>query len=260
VACRVESVGLRPLLSEDLELADAIPAVTRAAARPRVLAEVVELCRRSSGPDLAVPDAAGLGLLVLRGLLLQRLELVRKLSYELLGPGDLIPCGDEHDEPELLPHEVSWRALDDVRMAVLDEAFLLRAAPWPRLSNAIAARGLRRASSVSLERALTQHRVDVRVDLLLWHLAGRWGKVVGDGLIRLSLPVTHEVLAHLAGCSRPTATWALSRLTGLHLIQREKGGWLIQGSLQWHLSRLRDTAPPGSNSGRRRRADRPDRP
>jgi hypothetical protein len=56
--------------------------------------------------------------------------------------------------------------------------------------------------------------------------------VIGDGLIRLSLPLTHEIVAHIAGCSRPTATWALSRLTDLHLIQPENRGWLVQGSVQ----------------------------
>ena len=241
VTCRLESLGLRPLLMEDLELADAVPASVRSAAAPRVLVEVVELGRRSDGAELAL--APGLGLLVLRGLLLRRVELMTKLSYELLGAGDLVPYTRGESEAELLPHEVTWRALDDIRMAVLDEQFLKRAAPWPRLSQAIAARGLRHATAVSLERALTQHRVDIRIDLLLWHLAGRWGKVVGDGLIHLRLPLTHEIVAHLAGCSRPTATWALRRLADLRLIQRERGGWLIQGSLQRHLLRLRESEP-----------------
>ena len=240
----MESVGLRPLLAEDPDLADAVPPQVRNAAGPRVLIDVVEIGRRSSGSELGTPTGeTGLGLLVLRGLLLRRVEVMSKLSYELLGPGDLITRLAAQVETELLlPHAVSWRALDDIRIAVLDDAFLERAAPWPRLSYAITTRGLRRADSVSLERALAQLRVDVRMDLLLWHLASRWGKVIGDGLIRLTLPVTHEILAHIAGCSRPTATWALSRLTELRLIDREAGDWLLQGSLQRHLIRLRDSA------------------
>jgi CRP-like cAMP-binding protein len=243
----MESVGLRPLLREDPDLADTIPQPIRAAAGPRVLIQVVEIGRRSSGSELGPPTAAGLGLLMLRGLLLRRIEVMSKLSYELLGPGDLITRLTSELETEvLLPHAVSWRALDDVRIAVLDDAFLERVAPWPRLSHAITTRGLRRADSVSLERALAQLRVDVRMDLLLWHLASRWGKVIGDGLIRLTLPVTHEILAHIAGCSRPTATWALSRLAELRLIEREAGAWLIQGSLQRHLVRLQESGAPVS--------------
>ena len=243
VGCRIRTIGLRPLLSEDRELAYAVPDHTRERAAPRVLTRVVELERLSHGFTLGGPSSdAGLGLLVLRGVLLRRVELMRKLSYELLGPGDLIP-GKDDSEAEVLPYEISWRALDDVRIAILDDAFLERAAPWPRLSNAIACRGLRRAGAVSLERALTQHRVDVRIDLLLWHFAGRWGKVVGDGLVRLALPVTHEILAHVAGCSRPTATSALGRLSELRLIQAETRGWLLQGSMQSHLIRLGAVRP-----------------
>ena len=235
----MQTIGLRPLLREDPELAYAVPDQTRADAGPRVLVEMLELDRQSPAPDLEVAARrSGLGLLVLAGLLLRRVEVMSKLSYELLGPGDLVPAKDEEPEADLLPFEVSWKALDDVRLAVLDDAFVDRAAPWPWLSNAIVTRGLRRASSVTLERALTQHRVDVRIDLLLWHLAGRWGKVVGDGLIRLPLRVTHEIIAHVAGCSRPTATSTLGRLAELHLIQAETRGWLIQGSLQSHLVRL----------------------
>jgi CRP-like cAMP-binding protein len=127
---------------------------------------------------------------------------------------------------------------------LLDGSFSERIARWPRLTSAISTRGLSRTSSISLERALTQHRADIRVDLLLWYLAGRWGKVIGDGLIRIELPLTHEIIGHVAGCSRQTASWALSRLIERRLIRRENGRWLLQGPLKNHLMRLDPASPP----------------
>jgi CRP/FNR family transcriptional regulator, cyclic AMP receptor protein len=232
------------VLDEDLELLEVVPVGDRAAARAEAVAEVVDLWRRWSGPQLVEGQARdGLGLLLLGGLLLRRVDLVGKTSYELLGPGDLIPLNGADPNAAFLPERVTWRALDDARLALLDGSFSDRIARWPRLTNAISARGLSRMSSISLERALTQHRADIRIDLLLWYLAGRWGKVIGDGLIRLELPLTHEIIGHVAGCSRQTASWALSRLVHRRLIRRENGRWLLQGSLKNHLMRLEAASP-----------------
>jgi CRP/FNR family cyclic AMP-dependent transcriptional regulator len=41
-----------------------------------------------------------------------------------------------------------------------------------------------------------QAHVDVRLRMLLWHLADRWGRVRPDRVI-VSLPLTHTVLADL---------------------------------------------------------------
>jgi CRP-like cAMP-binding protein len=232
------SEGLRHVLDEDVELLDVVPPEQHSLARKQALAEVMSVWRRASGAGLVERAGEGLGPLLLSGLLLRRVELLGKTSYELLGPGDLIPRDGEDPNAVFLPHAVTWRALDDTRVAVLDDDFTARISRWPRLFTAIAARGLSRAGSFSLERALTQHRADIRIDLLLWYFAGRWGKVIGDGLIRISLPVTHEILAHVAGCSRQTTTLALSRLAELRLIQPEAGGWLVHGSLKSHLARL----------------------
>ena len=47
--------------------------------------------------------------------------------------------------------------------------------------------------------------------MLFWELADRYGKVHPDG-IHLELPLTHEVLSHLAGARRPSVSGALTRL------------------------------------------------
>jgi CRP/FNR family cyclic AMP-dependent transcriptional regulator len=50
-----------------------------------------------------------------------------------------------------------------------------------------------------------QARVRIRVHMLFWHLASRWGYVGPEGTI-LPLPLTHDVLAQLVAARRPTVS------------------------------------------------------
>jgi DNA-binding transcriptional ArsR family regulator len=66
-----------------------------------------------------------------------------------------------------------------------------------------------------------------RLLILFWLLADRWGRVSPEG-VRLTLPVTHEVLAMLIGTQRPTVTIALRRLAAAGLLLREgRDRWLL---------------------------------
>ena len=60
-----------------------------------------------------------------------------------------------------------------------------------------------------MERRLT--RVERRLKALFWHLAERWGRVSGDGVI-VPLALTHRILGQLVGARRPTVSTALSEL------------------------------------------------
>ena len=53
--------------------------------------------------------------------------------------------------------------------------------------------------------------------LLLWHLAGRWGRVQPSGL-RLLLPLTHRMLGQLVGAERPSISHALARLSHAEIV------------------------------------------
>ena len=67
-------------------------------------------------------------------------------------------------------------------------------------------------------RAITsQPRLEVRLVLLLWHLAARWGRVEPSG-IRLSLPLTHRLLGQLVAAERPSISHALKRLAQAGLV------------------------------------------
>jgi CRP-like cAMP-binding protein len=75
------------------------------------------------------------------------------------------------------------------------------------------ARATRRARFLSFRLAILELRhVDLRVLLLLWHLANRWGQVSGEG-IRLNLDLTHELIARMVGAHRTSVTLALRKLT-----------------------------------------------
>jgi CRP-like cAMP-binding protein len=49
--------------------------------------------------------------------------------------------------------------------------------------------------------------------------------------VRLELPLTHELLAHLSGARRPSVSSALARLTADGRVRRERGGWVLAGAL-----------------------------
>ncbi len=98
-----------------------------------------------------------------------------------------------------------------MRFAVLDAGFAQRVRPWPQIMQALLRRVERRTRNLNVQRAIAcQPRLEVRLALLLWHLAARWGRVEPGG-IRLPLPLTHQLLGRLdrrrapVGVARPRA-------------------------------------------------------
>lgn len=211
----------------------------RLAARPATAAATFSLERGEL--DLArwlKATAGGPGLLVLEGTLVGYARVVDRVVAELLGHGDLVqPEGDE-DEPEFVGCDVSWRALEPVQFAVLDKAFSERVRPWPQITQVLLSRAERRVHHLAVQRAIVaQPRLEVRLLLLMWHLAPRWGKVERDG-IRLALPLTHVLLGRLVGAERPSVTHALKRLADAAVISASDDGWHLRGSVSDHLEVL----------------------
>lgn len=78
-------------------------------------------------------------------------------------------------------------------------------------------------------------RAHPRLLILFLLLAERWGKVGPDG-VRVSLPLTHEVLGMLIGAQRPTVTIALQRLARAGLLSRERTDcWLLTNAAMERL-------------------------
>jgi CRP/FNR family cyclic AMP-dependent transcriptional regulator len=232
-------------LDEDPDLAETIPADARQQAAKECIAREVSL---PAGPWPDTPAAMpgeGIGLLVLDGLLIRRVGIDARFGAELLGAGDLLRPWQGEDEPPTLPLTTGWRVLEKTRMAVLDEMFAGRAARYPQLTGRLVGRALERSRNLAVNMAIVhQARVDVRLHMLFWHLAGRWGRVRTDG-VSLPLRLTHSVLADLAAARRPTVTSALSDLAKRRLVIPIAGGWQLSGQPPGELLELRP-APAGA--------------
>jgi CRP-like cAMP-binding protein len=139
----------------------------------------------------------------------------------------------------------------------LDAEFAERVRPWPQVGQAMMRRASRRTTDVNVVRAITaQPRLEVRLDLLLWHLAGRWGRVEPAG-IRLTLPLTHRLLGQLAAAERPSISHALARLSHAGLVTGSTGDLHLHGSVEEHLELLvRRPAQVLPSGGHRRSARR----
>ena len=204
--------------------------------------EVVQARPRSQVPVLSVPRglwrppdcqsrANHLGFLLLDGLVSRDESLAGATSTELLGPGELMQPWTQPAIDQLVPRAVTWTALEGSHFAVLGPAFTAVTAHWPALRSALLERAMQRCCWLSTEHALCQiSRVDVRLVVLFWHMAERWGRVTpGGGL--LPLPLSHATLGHLVGARRPTVTLALSRLTVAGFITRRPDRrWVLHAS------------------------------
>ena len=96
--------------------------------------------------------------------------------------------------------------------AVLDRRFAAELARWPEVTAALFDRLSERSLRLATTQAISQlTRVDRRLKALLWHLAERWGRVSGDGVV-VPLALTHRILGQLVGARRPTVSTALGEL------------------------------------------------
>ncbi len=223
------------LLDLDLDLAEALDVRMRLVARAAATAFTfdAEVGDVNLSPRLAAASP-GPGLVILEGVLAVNVRVGNRVAAELLGSGDLVEPAEGGDE-ELLACAVGWRALVAMRFALLDAAFAERVRPWPQIMQALLRRAERRAHNLNIQRAIaSQPRLDVRLALLLWHLAARWGKVEPGG-IRLPLPLTHQLLGRLVGAERPSVSHALARLSRSGLVTGHGDEWHLHGNIEAQL-------------------------
>ena len=226
------------VLDEDPDLAEAVPDAIREQAVRECLARVVSIRPGGwNGAQIPAPSE-GIGLLVLSGLLICRVGIGTGSGAELLGEGDLLRPWEGGDEPLTLPVTTGWQMLEPTRLAMLDEAFGRRLARYPQLSARLVGRALERSRNLAVNMAIIHHaRIDVRLHMLFWHLAKRWGRVRPEG-VGLPLRLTHSILAELVAARRPTVTSALSELTRRELVRAMDGGWLLFGEPPGELLEL----------------------
>jgi CRP/FNR family transcriptional regulator, cyclic AMP receptor protein len=241
---RPESIALYTyLLDADGELADEFDVRARIAARQLATARVLQVGAGECdlGPWFeAARD--GLGLLILDGLMALETRVGDRTAAELVGPGDLLqPSGPAADQ--LLARTCAWRVLSPARLALLDGEFADRVRPFPQITRALLRRACRRPVELDVLRAITsQPRLEVRLVLLLWHLATRWGRVEPAG-VRLSLPLTHRLLGQLVAAERPSISHALKRLAQAGLVTGTAGDLHLHESLECALAELAERTP-----------------
>jgi CRP-like cAMP-binding protein len=219
------------LLEADPELGALLSPGRRAEAERELL---VRTHRLSVGPwdvtRLAGASADHVGLLVLDGVISRELVVADHVSAELLGPGDLVRPWQGASSAGLLPVQAIWSVLSTVTLAVLDRRFAAEAARYPEITAALFDRLGERSLRLATTQAISQlTRVDRRLKALFWHLAERWGRVSGDGVV-VPLALTHRILGQLVGARRPTVSTALSELAEREeLVRRPDGSWLLRG-------------------------------
>jgi CRP-like cAMP-binding protein len=226
------------VLDADDELAEDLALRDRPTARQHVTARVLQAdpgaCALGGWLGVVGP---GPGLLILDGLLAADTRIAGRTITELLGTGDLVQPPSRHTD-DLVERVESWRALSPCRLALLDGEFADRVLPWPPIAHALLRRTERRAEDLGALRAIScEPRLEIRLVLLLFHLATRWGRVEPGG-IHLTLPLTHRLLGQMVAAERPSISHALGRLASAGLVTGAADDLHLHGDLGMQMGTL----------------------
>jgi CRP/FNR family cyclic AMP-dependent transcriptional regulator len=125
------------------------------------------------------------------------------------------------------------------RVAVLDRPFAIRTARWPEIHAGLIQRLITRTRRLSLQSAINAlARVEERLEVTLWELAYRFGRVTPDGIM-LDLPLTHSQVAEMVAAQRPSVSTAFTRLQDHgRLVHAARHRWLLIGEPPPTLSSL----------------------
>jgi CRP/FNR family transcriptional regulator, cyclic AMP receptor protein len=228
------------------EIVEHLDPEQREQARRQLVADLVVAKAGRWTPEVPTDAPGHLGLLVLDGLLSRDVILEKPLATELVGQGDLLRPSDRDGADAPVPFEVSWTVLEPARFAVLDPVFARTLGQWPSAMAAVLRGASNRAHSLAITLAVSNlRRVDVRLLMLLWYLADRWGRVTHDGVV-VPLRLTHETLARLVGAQRPSVTTAIRQLEQEdHLRRTQDRLWLLCGAPPERMTRHEAAASVG---------------
>jgi DNA-binding transcriptional ArsR family regulator len=168
-----------------------------------------------------------LGWVVMDGLVCREIRLRDRGLLELLGPGDVVQPTSVRDAPGLTDAPRLTTAVQTT-LLVLGISLIRVSAKYPAALGLINRRLEAQRQRLATQ-ALIAHlpRAEHRLLLQMWHLAERWGRETPEGTV-LALPLTHDLLGHLAAARRSTSTLALRALEDDGLIcRREDGTWLL---------------------------------
>lgn len=216
-------------------MAESVPEALRDKAIEELTVRELRLPTGAWPVDASSRTSEGIGLLMLKGMMLRRVGIEGRYGAELLGECDVLRPWQGEDISPTLTMTTGWSVIEPTRVAVLDERFARQLVRYPELVGRLVGRGIQRSRHLAVNMAIVhQARVDVRLLMLLWHLAGRWGRVRSDGTM-LRVRLTHSVLADLVAARRPTVTSALSDLARRDLVRLVDDGWLLAGDAPGEL-------------------------
>jgi CRP/FNR family cyclic AMP-dependent transcriptional regulator len=185
------------------------------------------------------PEPGSFGALVLDGMILIRIDAGSRSHIELLGPGDVVSPWAGTGIELTASSELTAFVVARARVALLDRRFALRTARWPEVHAALIQRCIDRARRLSLQSAINAlPRIEERVEVTLWELAYRFGRVTREGIV-VDLPISHSQLADIVAAQRPSVSTAVIRLEDQGQISRTaRRTWLLRGSPPAMLSAL----------------------
>ena len=171
------------------------------------------------------------GYLLLDGLLLAVVEVESRRSAELLGAGDVFRADDPDTHGYAALASIrSFRVLAPARLVVLEGALMARIDVLPWVASSLQRRLAERARSLNIRLAIIQvPQLSQRLQLLMWHLADRFGRICGDGAL-IPFRLSHGILAECASAQRTSVLAALHELEERGALERtEEGHWLLHG-------------------------------
>lgn len=230
------------LLEADPDLAADLDERTAEQARARLVARMDTIEPGSWDPQQTLPRSEGhLGVLVLEGLMTRDVVIARTACAELVGRGDLLRPWDDIHAGAPIKVDVEWHVLEPTRVALIDRRLVQLLGHWPEVLSVMVLRSVARAQALSLSLAITcMTGLKLRLLVLFWHLADRWGRVRPEGVV-VPLALTHRMVGRLVGASRPSVSTALKELENEgELVPRQGGGWILQGEPPEDLELLYD--------------------
>jgi CRP/FNR family transcriptional regulator, cyclic AMP receptor protein len=213
------------LLDVDPGLGTGLDARSAEQARMRL---VVPAARLEPGEweleSLLVDPDGHVGLLVVDGLLIRDVAIGETSCAELIGEGDVLRPWEDIGAAAPVPSKVRWRVLEPTTLALIERRVISAGAAWPEVVTALINRAVARAQTLAVALAISCITgLKVRLLVLLWHLADRFGTVGPTG-VSVPVPLTHEVVARLVGATRPSVSTALKELADEGLATRRSGG------------------------------------
>jgi CRP/FNR family cyclic AMP-dependent transcriptional regulator len=233
------------VLLEDPSLGDGLAPEELAAAQR----DAVAVSRTLPRGTLALPGAEGdFGLLLLEGFVGRETAMSGRRSLELIGPGDVgRPWDVDDDDGAPVRAVTTWTVLQPARVVLLDERFARVAGQWPSVMGTLLSRALHRSRWLSLVAAASAiPRLQDRLLVLLWVIAGRWGRVTPRG-ITVPVRLTQAQLAAVAGARRPSVSTAMTALAAKGLVTRDNGGWCLSHAA---LAQLEEISSQGDEAWR----------